>query len=291
MTSLSAFCPGIAARTWPGSDEAVLWIHGYTMDSSTWQPLWQRLPDWTHIGIDLPGHGSSAPMDAWGSVTDLARQIGARALDLGIRHVVGLSFGGMVAVQIAIEYPDSFASFAMGSPGLLGGPQAPGTPERYRDLAALYRQRGPGPWMTELWMHAPPDIFKGAAAHPALWQQLAGCIGRHTWQELGTGAMSRMMGRTPPQTTARLRQVLTPTLLMVGDAEMPAFLETAAIMQRVLPHGTLVRMPGAGHLGLLELPECAAERLAGWFRAAARPLAWTGSRAPARETRGDAGVR
>ena len=50
---------GFAVRTagTPLSGPAVVWIHGYTMDSSTWEELWALLPGWFHIGVDLLGHG------------------------------------------------------------------------------------------------------------------------------------------------------------------------------------------------------------------------------------------
>ena len=36
-----------------GPREPILWIHGYTLDSNSWQEMWELLPEYTHIGIDL----------------------------------------------------------------------------------------------------------------------------------------------------------------------------------------------------------------------------------------------
>jgi pimeloyl-ACP methyl ester carboxylesterase len=262
-----SFGPGIAARAQPGAGDTVLWIHGYTMNSSTWQALWQQLPGWHHIGIDLPGHGASGAWSSYHTVADLAQQIGAHALAHGVRHIVGLSFGSMVATQIAIEYPRAFASFTLGSPALLGGPQAPHTRERYQNLVDLYRMRGAGPWMTEVWMQSPPDIFKAAANHPVLWRELSTIINQHTWHELSDGMMNRIMWQTQPQTAAELQRVMTPTLVLIGDAEMPAFRETAVIIQRSLPHCACLTLPGAGHLCMLETPVSAGARIAAHLQA------------------------
>jgi pimeloyl-ACP methyl ester carboxylesterase len=267
------FGPGIVARTLPGAGEKVLWIHGYTMDSSTWQELWRQLPGRHHVGIDLPGHGASGPWAGYRTVADLARLLGARAIEQGIRHIVGLSFGSMVALQVAIEHPHAFASLTLGSPALLGGPQAPYTRERYRDLAEMFRRRGPGPWMTELWMRWPPDIFKGAAAHPALRRHLAQVIDGHTWRELSDGAMNRSIQQTPPQTVAELGRVTAPTLVLIGGEEMPAFKETAAIIQRAIPRCACVTLPGAGHLCMLEVPARAGALIATQFQPADAPIA------------------
>ena len=52
---------GLALREQPGAGEAVLWLHGYTMDSRIWEEAWALLPGPRHLGLDLPGHGGSPP--------------------------------------------------------------------------------------------------------------------------------------------------------------------------------------------------------------------------------------
>src|SRR6476660_9216433 len=113
---------GIAARIMPSPADKVLWIHGYTLNSSIWGALWELLPGWSHIGIDLPGHGGSEQIRPGENLSTLASRIGASARRWAARHLVGLSFGGTLALQIAIEYPDAFASLGLSSPGLGGGP-------------------------------------------------------------------------------------------------------------------------------------------------------------------------
>lgn len=271
---LTPFCEGMLAREQPGPGEKVLWVHGYTMDSSTWGEIWGELPQWHHIGVDLPGHGGSAPLANYRSVSQIARLIGARALELGVRHVVGLSFGGMVAVQIALEYPDAFASFSLGSPALIGGPKAARAGQLYWELGELYKQRGAGPWMTGLWMQWPPEIFKGAAGHPALWDRLRAVIDRHTWQELPGDAIGQVMAKTPPQTIGRLQHIATPALVLIGDDEMASYRLTATLIQAAIPGCGFAIVPGAGHLCMLETPAEAAALIAAHMRAHAEaPLA------------------
>lgn len=241
---------GIVARVTPPPGERVLWIHGYTLDSSTWRSLWQRLPGWQHIGIDLPGHGASAPLVAGMTLSDLGRMIGELALENDVRHVVGLSFGGMIALQVAIEFPEAFASLTLGAPGLAGGPEDPAARLRYPELIRLYRERGAGPWMTDLWMQWPPDLFKGAANHPALWQELVEVVNRHSWLEMRTLSMQQL--RTQPQTEAALRRIQAATMVLVGEEEMPAFKHAARLIQRSIPTCRLAHLPATGHLCMLE---------------------------------------
>lgn len=238
----------------------VLWIHGYTVDSSIWDELWSLLPAWSHYGIDLPGHGKSPRLKAGTTLRDLGRQFADAAIKRGVQHVVGLSFGSMIALQVAMDLPGAFETLTLAAPALGGGPVDRDVGLRYMELSNLYQQRGPGPWMTELWMRCPPDTF--AHASDELWAKLAAVIDRHTWFELGCpeasfAALVRQSQDTRPLTLSTARP-----LLMIGEYELPAFHETAAILRRIRPDARLVELPGAGHLCLLHDPREAARLLA-----------------------------
>ena len=63
-------------RIEPNNSDKILWLHGYTGDSSIWGEIWSMLPGWYHIGIDLPGHGSSTPMAENSNLRDLGQRLG-----------------------------------------------------------------------------------------------------------------------------------------------------------------------------------------------------------------------
>jgi pimeloyl-ACP methyl ester carboxylesterase len=246
---------GLAASVAPGSGEKILWLHGYTINSSLWQDLWALLPGWHHIGIDLPGHGASAPWPPNPTVPELGRLFGTVALEQGVRHIIALSFGTLLALQIIIEFPQAFASLTLGAPTIGGGQQEQSVGVRYRELMQLYQQRGPGPWLTKLWMTSPPHIFTGAASYPRLWQQLVQAIDRHTWLELRTGAMRNLPFHIQPP--EMLPSLPVPTLVLVGDQEMAPFKHTAELLHSHLPNCNRVILPDTWHLCMLERPDLA----------------------------------
>lgn len=254
-----AFAPGIAALQRPAragnaaaQASAVLWVHGYTTDATAWDELWSLLPQRRHIGIDLPGHGASAPTEPALSLRALALRLADAALAQGVRDIVGLSFGSMVALEIVLARPDAFASLTMAAPALAGGPVAADVGRRYQELHALYRARGPGPWMTALWMQGPPATF--AHAGPALHRRLAAIIDRHRWSEfepVGAGFQQWVRTRQDPAPLAR--SPCRP-LWIVGEHELPAFRQTATLLQALRPDARIDELPGAGHLCLLNRP-------------------------------------
>ncbi|MEZ0093831.1 alpha/beta fold hydrolase [Streptacidiphilus sp. EB129] len=240
-----------------GSGAGVLWLHGYTMDSSLWRPLWERLPGWRHIGVDLPSHGGSQPWDPRASLADTAALIADVARSHEAHRVVALSFGSSLALQLAFDEPDLVHRLVLGAPTIAGAATEAGTARRYNQLAALYRLAGAGEHLTRLWMTSPPDIFRGTEAHPELRAAIRSVVDAHRWTELGNGAL-RTMSQTV-HTDADLSRIRAATLVAVGDQEMPGFVANAERLSAVLPDCRVAGMAAAGHLCLLERPDEAAE--------------------------------
>jgi pimeloyl-ACP methyl ester carboxylesterase len=260
---------GLAVADSGGDGPGVLWVHGYTLDSTVWAPLWGSLPGWRHFGVDLPGHGRSRPLAHDERLATLGAQIVAIARESGVRHLVGLSFGSMIALQAAITAPSQFTTLTLAAPALAGGPVDPAAEVRYLQLGELYREFGPGPHLTQLWMSAPPHIFTGARAHPQLWEQLRELVDRHRWSELA-GAMQSLTSSV--QTAEDLQRIEADVLVVIGQHDMPAFRATAALVHRLLRRVTVVEVAAAGHLCLLEEPVGCAAQLDEHFARARDPV-------------------
>jgi 3-oxoadipate enol-lactonase len=235
-----------------GTGPAVLWVHGYTMDSSIWPPLWRLLPGWRHVGVDLLGHGTSGPLRAGTTLPDLAAELGRIAASEGATRVVALSFGSSVALQLAIDQPDVVRQLVLGAPTVAGAPAEPGTQRRHQELVLLHRILGPGPQMARLWMQSPPDIFRCADRHPDLADRLRTVIARHGWDELVTGAMGTLTDHR--HTPADLRRIEADTLVVVGGEDMPTFVANADLLARAVDRCRVVSLPRSGHLCLIERP-------------------------------------
>jgi pimeloyl-ACP methyl ester carboxylesterase len=247
-----------------GQGPAVLWIHGYTMDSSLWSPLWTLLPGWRHVGVDLPGHGGSAPLSAYPTLPRMAAGLAEVARREDTRRVVGLSFGSSVALQLAIDAPELVQRLVVAAPTISGRPAAPGTAERYRQLGFLKRLGAAPGDLTDLWMSAPPDIFTGTLAHPEVRAALREVIVRHRWDELDNGAMHALTRHA--QTAADLRRIRAATLAVSGERDMPAFVDNTRMLARTVPDCRILGVPGAGHLPLLEQPASLAGPLEQFLR-------------------------
>jgi pimeloyl-ACP methyl ester carboxylesterase len=242
-----------------GDGPAVVWLHGYTMDSTLWRPVWDLLPGFTHVGVDLPGHGRSGPLTPGETLPGLAARIAAVLTAQQASRVVALSFGSCVALELAASQPHLIGRLAVAAPTIAGTAAAPGAARREIQLQMLYRMTGPGPQLTRLWMTSPPDIFRGSERYPELRSRLSQVIDRHQWTELGTGAMRGLSAHV--HTDEALGRVGAATLVMVGDQDMPAFTANADRLAAAVPSCSVLTVPQAGHLCLLERPDLVAAPL------------------------------
>jgi pimeloyl-ACP methyl ester carboxylesterase len=103
-----------------GQGQAVLLLHGLGSTGADWSRLAPRLaPSHRVLVPDIRGHGrSEKPAGAYG-VPLFARDIAALcdSMQLKALHVVGLSMGGMIAFQLAVERPDLVGSLTIVNSG------------------------------------------------------------------------------------------------------------------------------------------------------------------------------
>ncbi len=255
---------GLSSTVVGDAGPAVVWLHGYTLDSTTWGELWSLLPGRIHVGVDLPGHGRTPWPGPPGGLGGLAETVLGVIERHAARHVVAMSFGGLVAIEVGIRARGRLDTLALCSPSRGGGPDDPAAAERNRAIARLHAERGGGPWLTDLWMRSPPDIFTGAARHPELHAALRATVERHAWEELGDGGLREYAAT--PQPAGRLRAIRARTLLVLGEDDMPAFLRGAELIRRAIPGAKRSYVAGAGHLPALEDPPAVARLLDGLWR-------------------------
>lgn len=106
-----------------GSGPAVLLVHASSSSSAQWRHLIERLSPRFHvIAVDIYGHGRSP---RWAATRDLTLEDEVALLEpilpTGERiHLVGHSYGGAIAVAMALAYPDRVGSLSLYEPALWG---------------------------------------------------------------------------------------------------------------------------------------------------------------------------
>lgn len=95
----------------------VIFLHAAGISSWMWRDITAKLPDTTHILLDLPGHGASNSIP-WQSIahtaqliwSELDRSLGQDEMAARGIHLVGISLGSYVGMAMLAARPDAVAT-------------------------------------------------------------------------------------------------------------------------------------------------------------------------------------
>jgi len=231
-----------------GRGVPILLIHGGLVDSRMWDDQVASLsPGHCTIRYDQRGSGRSrAPSAAYSPVED------ARAVldKVGVSKVVviGLSYGGQVAVDFALEHPDRVLALVTAAATVRG--QAL---ETVGDRPAIYRalkERGTAE-AVRLWLEDP--AFVTARDLPGVQERMRRMLTENV-KAWGTPRpdLVRWPSRVP---TDHLGEIGVPTLVVRGGQENPNIVAAADLLAEKIPRATLRIIPAAGHHLNMEAPE------------------------------------
>ncbi|OYV89983.1 MAG: hypothetical protein B7Z68_11785, partial [Acidobacteria bacterium 21-70-11] len=202
------------------------------------------------IRYDQRGHGRSASPPSgyrWGDhAADLAEVI-VRVAG-GPAHVVGLSKGGGIALELAVRRPELVRTLALIGPLVPDAPLSDELLASFKVLARAIRSEGPRAVMGELWLSHP--LIASAAARPGARERLEAML-----QTFPAGEYLATVRDAPDRTwklTERLAEIAVPTLVVRGAREIPDFVSSTEILANAVAGAQVVVIPESGHLVPLE---------------------------------------
>jgi len=235
-----------------GSGPAVAMIHAGVADLRMWDAQVAALRDaYRVIRYDTRGYGQTET-DAveFSNRADLAAVLDH--LGEASAHVVGLSRGGQIALDFAVERPERVRSLTVVAGGISGyesPDEAP--PETFAEPERLWEAKdweGLTEWETRYWADGPgqsPDRV------PNVRRQV------HDWV-LETYRAEKEEG-TPkpldPPAVGRLSELRAPLLVMIGTLDDPGTQESMRHLASEVSGARLETFEGVAHMVNLERPE------------------------------------
>lgn len=224
------------------------------MSSRQWNKLAQRLAS-THrvIAPDFIGSGAEPPWPVDQrfhfrlDVARIAEQL--RALDEPV-HLIGHSYGGFVALQVAQQLPDRIGTIAAYDPVAFGVIRAA---HDTSGLADLQRAES-SPVFCDIehggddaWFEVFVDYWNGPGSWRAMPQPARDAflsIGRKVFWEVH----SLMDDYTPVDA---YRTIDAPALFLTGEKTPTAAQRVVALLTASMPNARTLAIAGAGHMGPL----------------------------------------
>jgi 3-oxoadipate enol-lactonase len=236
----------------------LLLIMGMSGTSLHWgEPFLQLLrAGFDVIAYDHRGVGASTPLDGPITTREMADDAAAllAALELDDAHVVGISMGGMIAQELALNHAERVRTLTLGCTYCGGEGSALASEE---DLSGLVEAMGSGDRERALragWeinvsptLAADDDAFatfreiamRRAVAVAVIMQQMQACAAHDT--------------------NERLAQVAAPTLVIHGTEDRLLPVQNGRLIASRIPGARLEIFDGVGHLFFWERPERSAE--------------------------------
>ena len=232
-----------------GTGEPVVLLHTGITDRRMWD---SQVPSFEEahraVRYDARGYGNTrAPPEPYAPHEDLFAVMDA--FGIARAHLVGASMGGATAIDAALTEPQRVASLVLAAPGLAGYSftDAP-TASRWPIIEAAY-EKGDYDRVVELememWVAGPRRRL--ADVDPRIVVKV-----RVMLRSSYPASAKFELRRPEPPALERLGAIEAPTLVVVGDADVPDMLRIADTVTAQVPRARKVVISGVAHLPNME---------------------------------------
>lgn len=240
----------------PRHASAIVFLHGTPLSGRMWAPQLERLSEFHCLAPDLPGHGRSAagaPFTSLEEASSLVAALIEKETSDARAHLVGLSFGGVVAQHLMVSRPELVENVVLSGTSarlsrFLVSVQALNEPVlrmlKPEQLSILIANQFNIPpefrrmFEDDLRAFKPSTLMKVMKAYSSI--------------------------ETPFSTRSR-------TLVAVGQKETPVARRAARLLSHTIPGAVGVMVPYMGHVWNLQVPDLFSQVVRAWVRGVGLP--------------------
>jgi pimeloyl-ACP methyl ester carboxylesterase len=237
-----------------GEGPAVVLVHSSGLSGRQWRRLVPALVERKLRAVvpDLTGHGASAPWpepQPFSFRTDVER-LAAILRAESTAHLLGHSYGALVAIHAAVAAPGTVRSLTLYDPVAFGVFDSRDDDAR-ATLGAVTPHWGTTAEEHEAWLRRFVDYWGGPGAWMALREDARAEFRRVGWV-VREGVRSLMEDTTRAATFATLPM---PIHLFTGEHTPLAARRVIERLGEAMPGATTTVVPGVGHMGPLMAPD------------------------------------
>jgi pimeloyl-ACP methyl ester carboxylesterase len=227
-----------------GTGSVVVLLHSSACDRRMWDSQVDALVDagYRVLRCDFRGFGDSPSARSYSDAEDVRDLLEEVRVEEAV--LVGSSFGGRIAQEIALRWPSRVTGLVLLCPGMPGKSPSPDLvtfAESEESLLAAGDIDAATELNVDTWLG--PDADERTREAVRLMQ-------RHSFEaQLAFGEEAKR--RSAPVEVATIS---APTLVVSGAHDLEHFRNIAAVLAKQIPKARHVHLPWAGHLPSLERP-------------------------------------
>lgn len=232
-----------------GKGDPVLLIMGLGYPSYLWHRTRPALNErYRTVALDNRGSGQSdAPPGPYSiplMASDAAAALDAAGAERA--HVFGLSMGGMIAQEFALQYPGRVRSLILGCTAA-GGPNAARAEKHVTDTLTA-RDKG----FEELTQLMRPFVYDSSTPADRIEEDL---MIRRKWFPRPEAYMAQLQAIFAWEAYSRLDQITAPTLVIHGETDQLVPPGNGRLIASRIAGSKLVMLPHASHIFSTDQPE------------------------------------
>ena len=229
-----------------GTGHPLLLVHAGVADSRMWDAQVEAFSDvYQVIRFDLRGFGrSNMPSGAFSNYEDIRALLDY--LEIKSVYLLGISFGGLVALDFALVYPDYVKALVLGAPSVSGAIPTERI-RRFWEAEDAAMEKGDLEGATELnlrlWVDGPHrEVNQVSREVRKLVREMQLAIFK---KEIPDDAEEIDL---EPPAIERLGEVRVPVQVIVGRLDLEEKLELANRLVREIPDCQKIVIPGVAHM-------------------------------------------
>lgn len=230
-----------------GEGRPVLLLHGISNSGRAWAP---QIPELVAAGYrvivpDHAGHGASARLTAPLGVSDLADDATALIDALGVDRldVIGLSLGGMVALEMALRQPERVRRLVVANS--FDKTATPAFRTMAESWATMFEQKhGPVHRLEQNWPTLVSPAFQSSAEGMRTYQVWHGIAASADGASLAHVAR----GIVDFDRAQDIATLAMPVLFIAGEQDRMSLPQSGLSMAERAPHGQFHLIEGGAHI-------------------------------------------
>lgn len=224
-----------------GTGETIVFIHGFSLDRRMWEEQAKFFENhFQVITYDMRGFGkSSLPEGKYSHHDDLRALLDH--LKIKKAHIVGLSMGGEIAINFALTYPEFVSSLTLVDSSLNGFKSTVDWTVHAKEVGIDRARKN---WLNH-------ELFSSERKNSKVFSKIQQIVQEYSgWHWLNHEPKERIK----PPALQRLNEIKVPTLVAVGQDDLPYFHHIAELMHDGISGSQMKIITGAGHMVNMEEP-------------------------------------